>query len=71
MEDSKVSKGFIKALGYAGYILMTIFSGIFAMISVFALALSVIEKNFLSVLACVFAGAIALILWSVRKDTLV
>lgn len=71
MNESKVSKSFLKVIGYAGYLLLVTFSAIFAMISLFAFVLSIIEKDILSVLACVAAGIIASIMWSVRKDTLV
>lgn len=71
MEESKVSKKFLAVVGFAGSVLLTIFSGIFAMISLSALIVSVIEKDLLSVLACVAAGVISWIMWSVRKDTLV
>ncbi len=71
MEESKVSKKFLAVIGFAGSVLLTIFSGIFAMISLSALVVSVIEKDLLSVLACVAAGVISWITWSVRKDTLV
>lgn len=71
MEESKVSKKFLAVIGFAGSVLLTIFSGIFAMISLSALVVSVIEKDLLSVLACVAAGVISWIMWSVRKDTLV
>ena len=71
MNESKVSKSFLTALGFGGYILMTIFSAIFAMLSLFALVLSIIEKDILSVVACIAAGIIAKVMWSIRKDTLV
>lgn len=71
MEESKVSKKFLAVIGFAGSVLLTIFSGIFAMISLSALVVSVIEKDLLSVLACVAAGVISWIMWSVRRDTLV
>lgn len=71
MEESKVSKKFLAVIGFAGSVLLTIFSGIFAMISLSALVVSVIEKDLLSILACVAAGVISWIMWSVRKDTLV
>lgn len=71
MEESKVSKKFLVIIGFAGSLLLTVFSGIFAMISLSALVISVIEKDLLSVLACVAAGVISWIMWSVRKDTLV
>lgn len=71
MEESKVSKKFLVVIGFAGSLLLTVFSGIFAMISLSALVVSVIEKDLLSVFACVAAGVISWITWSVRKDTLV
>jgi hypothetical protein len=67
----KVLNAFIKAIGFAGSLLLTIFAGIFAMISLSALIVSIIEKDFYSVIACLASGVIAWVLWDVRKDTLV
>jgi hypothetical protein len=69
--EKKVLNAFIKAIGFAGSLLLTIFAGIFAMISLSALIVSIIEKDFYSVIACLASGVIAWVLWDVRKDTLV
>lgn len=61
----------ITVLGYFGSLLLTVFSGLFAMISLSALVLSIIEKDLLSVVACGAAGFIAWMMWDIRKDTLV
>lgn len=66
-----VSKTFLKVIGFAGSVLLTIFSGVFAMVSLSALVVSVIEKDFFSVIACLASGVIAWVLWDIRKDTLV
>lgn len=66
-----VSKTFVKVLGIAGSILITIFAGLFAMISLSALFASIINMSLLSVVASAAAGFVAWILWSIRKDTLV
>ena len=69
--DSMVSKTFMKVIGFAGCVLLTTFAGIFAMVSLSALVVSIIEKDLFSVMAAIAAGIITKILWDVRKDTLV
>lgn len=69
--ESMVSKTFLKVIGFAGSVLLTIFSGVFAMISLSALVVSVIEKDFFSVVVSAGAGFLAWMFWSIRKDTLV
>ena len=69
--DSMVSKTFMKVIGFAGCALLTTFAGIFAMVSLAALVVSIVEKDLFSVMAAIVAGIITKILWDVRKDTLV
>lgn len=69
--EKMVSKTFMKVLGFAGSVLLTIYAGLFAMVSLAALCMSVIEKDFLSMVASAAAGFIAWMFWSIRKDTLV
>lgn len=69
--ESMVSKTFLKVIGFAGSVLLTLFSGAFAMLSLFALVMSIVDGEFVSFVGCVGAGIAAWILWSIRKDTLV
>ena len=69
--SSKAMKTFLKVLGFAGSLFLTIFAGIFAMISLSALFISIIEQDFYSVIGCLASGVVAWILWDIRKDTLV
>lgn len=66
-----VSKTFIKVMGFAGSVLLTIFAGIFAMMAICCIVMSVIDKDIISVILAAFCGLVAWIIWSVRKDTLV
>ena len=68
---SKATKACLKLIGFAGSILLTIFAGIFAMMSLSALFLLIIEKDPISVMGCIASGIVAWILWDIRKDTLV
>ena len=69
--ESKVSKTFFKVVGFAGSLMLTIFSGMFAFVSLSALFFSIVEKDFFSVIACIASAVIAWALWSIRRDTLV
>ena len=68
---SKATKVCLKLIGFASSLLLTIFAGIFAMMSLSALFLSIIEKDLISVLGCAAAGFVAWTCWSIRKDPLV
>ena len=69
--ESMVSKTFLKVIGFAGSVPLTIFSGLFALISLSCLVLSIIDKDVISVIGCLASGFIAWVMWSIRKDTLV
>lgn len=71
MMDSMVSKTFLKVLGFAGCVMLTIFAGLFAMCSLCCTIMSIIDKDIFSVILAIFCGFVAWMIWSVRKDTLV
>lgn len=69
--ESKAIKTLSKVLGFASSLLLTLFAGVFAFISLTALFLSIVEGGFVNVVGCIAAAALACINWSVRKDPLV
>jgi hypothetical protein len=69
--ESMVSKTFLKVIGFSASLLLTIFAGVFAMLSIGSLVMSIVDRDILSVILSAFAGFVAWILWSVRKDALV
>ena len=69
--ESMVSKTFLKVMGFAGSMFLTIFAGIFAMLSLGLLVVSIVEGDLFTAVASAACGFIAWIMWSVRKDTLV
>jgi hypothetical protein len=69
--ENAVSKTLLKVIGFGGSLLLTTFAGMFGMVSLSALVMSVIEKDLLSVIGSAVAGFLAWICWSIRKDTLV
>lgn len=60
----------IKVLGMLGSLMLTIFAGMFAMVAIACLVSSIVEQSVVSVFGCIGAGAVAWIIWSVRKDVL-
>lgn len=66
-----VSKTFLKVIGFAGCVMLTIFAGIFAMCALCCTIMSIVDKDILSVILAIFCALVAWIIWSVRKDTLV
>jgi hypothetical protein len=69
--EQMVSKTFMKVIGFFGSLLLTLFAGMFGLISLSSLVVSIIEGDVLSVIIAVFAGCLAWAVWSIRKDTLV
>jgi hypothetical protein len=69
--EIKATKIICKTIGIAGSLLLTLFSGVFALIALSALVMSIIDKCIVSVIGCVACAFVACILWSIRKDTLV
>lgn len=71
MEKTIVAKAFMKAIGFGGSLLLTMFAGLFGMVSLSALVMSVIDKDLFSVIGSAVAGFLAWMCWSIRKDALV
>ena len=67
---TKVIDTFCKVVGILSSAMMTFFAGMFALISISALVVSVVEKDLFSVIASCAAGFAAYITWSIRKDVL-
>ena len=71
MEESMVSKTFLKVIGLAASLMLTLFAGLFAMCSLCCLFISIVEADFMSAIGCAATGFAAWMIWSIRKDTLV
>lgn len=71
MEESMVSKTFLKVIGLGASIMLTVFAGIFALVSIACLVCSIVEQDFLAVAGSAASGFLAWMMWSIRKDTLV
>ncbi len=68
MNTSMVSKTFMKVISFAASLYMTIMAGIFALLSISCLVMSIIEKDFFTTSASAALGFISYACWSVRKD---
>lgn len=71
MNAAKFETHLIKMLGYMGCILITIFSIAAAIASVATLALIFIEGDYFNLIASVAFAFVAVIGWSIRKNTLI
>lgn len=69
--ENMVSKTFMKVIGFAGSLLLTLFAGLWGFVSISALFLSIIEGDLFNMVGCIAAGAAALFCWSLRKAPLV
>ena len=62
---------FLKALGFAGCLLLTIFAGVLALMAISIFIVFIIDGDLIAVgasIACAFLSALC---WSIRKNTLV
>ena len=66
-----VSKTFMKVIGFAGSLFLTLFAGLFGFISVSALFMSIIEGDLFNMVGCVAAGLAACWCWALRKVPLI
>ena len=62
---------FLKALGFAGCLLLTIFAGVLALMAVSIFIVSIIDGDLIAVGASIACAFLAVLCWSIRKDTLV
>jgi hypothetical protein len=69
--ESMVSKTFLKVMGFCGSLLLSVFAGIFALLALALMCVGIVEGDLLTASISAFAGFIAWVCWSVRKDTLV
>lgn len=69
--ESMVSKTFLKAIGLAGSLFLTLFAGLFGFISLSLFFVSIIYGGLINVAGCALFGFVARICWSVRRCPLV
>lgn len=69
--EQMVSKTFMKVIGFAGSLFLTLFAGFWAFTSLAALFMSIIEGDLFTMIGCVAAGAAAWFCWELRREPLV
>lgn len=69
MKD-KTLDALIRVLNIGASLLLTIFSGITAFLSLACFFMSIVDKSFVSFIGSVLFGFMACVLWSIRKDVL-
>lgn len=69
--ESKVSKTFLKVIGFFASLLLTLFAGLLDYTSIACLVMSIIEGDVLTASASIAAGVAAFFCWSMRKEVLV
>lgn len=60
----------MKAIGFAGCLLLTLFAGLFALIALAVFVSSIIDFCLLGVVASVASAFVSALCWSIRKDVL-
>lgn len=68
--ESMVSKTFLKVVGFFASLLLTVFAGLFGLVSISCLIMSIIEGDLLSASASIAAAVAAVFCWSMRKEVL-
>lgn len=71
MEKTMASKAFMKVIGFAGCLLLTVFAGMFVMTALGLMVVSIVEGDLFTAIASAACGFIAWMMWNIRKDTLV
>lgn len=64
--EAKADKIISKVARFLASLMMTLFSGAFALIAICALITSIVEKDFFSVIITCIAALVAWILWDLR-----
>ena len=67
----KTLKFFLKALGYASYLLMLFFTGLLALLAVSLLVIAIIDMDIIGFVASFASAFLAALCWSIRKDGMV
>ncbi len=65
--ESMVSKTFMKVMSFAASLFMTIMAGIFGLLSISCLVMSIIEKDLFTASASAAMGFIAYACWDARR----
>lgn len=66
--EAQVSKTFSKVVSFLGAVLMTILAGIFAMLALSFLFVSIIDGEFFGVAAAAASAFLAALCWSLRRE---
>lgn len=69
-KTSKVNKIADKVVGFFASLLLTLFAGFFGFMSLVALFMSIVDKDFVSVVGAIAAAALAFVCWSLRREML-
>lgn len=68
METSKINKTIGKVVEFLGQVFLTLLSGVFGLMAIVCLIVSIVEKDLFSVVGCLgFAGS-AWVCWNIRRD---
>lgn len=68
--EPMVSKTFMKVIGFFASLLLTLFAGLFGLVSVSCLIMSIIEGDMFTASASIAAAVVAIFCWSMRKEVL-
>lgn len=67
----KVIDIFLKVLGFAGYLLLTFFAGMLALMAISIFIVFIIDGELIAVGASIACALLSALCWSIRKDILV
>lgn len=68
--ESKAGQVLLKTIGFLSSLMMTFFTGMFALITLAAFICSIVDRDLISVLGCIAAGAVTYVSYNVRRNTL-
>ena len=70
MRTQKTIDVIVKVIGIVGYVLLTAFMTLFGILAILALVLTFAEGDMFNLVGVAGCGAIAWVIWSVRREML-
>lgn len=68
--ETKAGKVFLKTIGFLGSLLITLFTGVFAMMTLIFLFFSIVDRDLASVVVCILAAVLTYVSHNVRRTML-
>lgn len=68
--ETKAGKIFLEIIGFLGSLLISLFTGMFAMMTLIFLFFSIVDRDLASVVICILAAVLTYVSYNVRRTML-